>query len=488
MNKRVHLGTMLTIVIIVSLAANSLLAHEPSEIIIRNGTIVNASGTTSADLRIKNETIVEIGPNLSANSQTREIDATGLLLIPGGIDPHTHLAPNDNYYDDYTSGSAAALAGGVTTISNQIPAQTGETLTTSLEHAAELIRSQSIADVFLHPIVLDPSAETLGGMQELVDYGQPSVKVRLHRGAFTTDPFGYTTGFANAAETGVFTMIHAEDGPINNTRAERLISAGRGSIKNLIESRPDVSEEIATQRAAAISEATGAPVYIVHLAAKRALDVATQARKRGIPIFVETRPVYLHYTADVYQQKDAALYLGVPPIRPQRDQDALWKGIEEGTVHVVGTDHVPFSKAHKLDPSQKVGQGNFLGGMPNLQEYMPMLYSEGVVKKRITVERFVQVTASNPAKLFGLYPQKGLIAVGSDADLTLWDPRETRTIKDEDMLSGSGFSVYAGWEVTGWPIVTIRRGEVVYENGEIIGKAGSGKLLKRKKWNNPTLP
>ena len=129
-----------------------------------------------------------------------------------------------------------------------------------------------------------------------------------------------------------------------------------------------------------MSEATGAPVYIVHLAAKRALDVATEARSRGVPIFVETRPVYLHYTADVYQQEDAALYLGVPPIRPQRDQDALWEGIAIGTVHVVGTDHVPYTKEHKLDPSQKVGQGNFLGGMPNLQEYMPMLYSEGVVK------------------------------------------------------------------------------------------------------------
>ena len=196
----------------------------------------------------------------------------------------------------------------------------------------------------------------------------------------------------------------------------------------------------------------------------------------------------MHYTADVYQQEDAALYLGVPPIRPQRDQDALWEGIANGTVHVIGTDHVPYSKQHKLDPSQKVGQGNFLGGMPNLQEYMPMLYSEGVVKKRITIERFVQVTASNPAKLFGLYPRKGVIAVGSDADLALWDPNETRMIRDEDMLSGSGFSVYAGWEVTGWPLITIRRGEVVYEDGKVTGEPGSGELLERNKWNHPTLP
>ena len=227
---------------VIGIAAPTPVVSQPTrELLIRNGVIVNAEGTARADLRIENETIAEIGPNLSAGPGARVIDATGLLLIPGGIDPHTHLAPNNNYHDDYESGSAAALAGGVTTISNQVPAQPGEALTLSLDRAAELVRAQAIADVFLHPIVLDPAAETPEGMQALVDYGQPSVKVRLHRGAYTTDPYGYMTGFANASDAGVVTMVHAEDGPINNTRAERLISEGRGSIHNLIESRPDVS-------------------------------------------------------------------------------------------------------------------------------------------------------------------------------------------------------------------------------------------------------
>ncbi len=461
---------------------------QTAEIVIRGGVIANADERTRADIRIRNGTIAEIGRDLDAGPGGREIDASGLLVLPGGIDPHTHLAPNDDYHDDYESGSRAALAGGVTTISNQVPAQPGEALTDPLDRTEELIRAQAIADVFLHPIVLDPNAESATGLAALVQRGQPSVKVRLHRGAYTTDPFGYTTGLMNAADAGVLTMMHAEDGPINHARAERLIASGRGSIHNLIESRPDVSEEVAVQRAAAMSEATGAPVYIVHLAAGRALRAAQEAQSRGLPVYVETRPVYLHYTADVYQQDDAELYLGVPPIRPMEDQKALWEGIADGSVHVVGTDHVPYTREHKLDPSQKVGQGNFLGGMPNLQEYRPMLYSEGVVKKRITLERFVQVTASNPAKLFGLYPRKGIIAVGSDADIVLWDPNETRTIRDEDMLSGSGFSVYSGWEVTGWPVMTIRRGEVVYENGKVTGKAGSGQLIRRQKWQRPTLP
>lgn len=465
------------------------ITQQSDELVVRGGVVVNSDGRIEGDIRIKDGKIIEIGQNLVAGQGAREIDATNLLVLPGGIDPHTHLVgQSPDYKDDYTSGSAAALAGGVTTISNQVPALLGEELIDAVDRAALRVRKEAIADVMIHPIVLDPLAESLEGMKTLVEQGQPSVKVRMHRGIFTTDPFSYQMGLANAASAGILTMVHAEDGPINDTRARQLIAQGRGSIDNLVESRPAVSEEIAVQRAVAMSEATGAAIYIVHLAAERALNAAAEAQRRGLPVYVETRPVYLHYTAEVYQQPDAVMFLGVPPIRPQRDQDALWEGIVNGTVHVVGTDHVPFTKEHKLNPSQTVGQGNFLGGMPNLQEYLPMLFSEGVGKKRISLERFVAVTSSNPAKLFGLYPRKGTLKVGSDADLVLWDPNVIRTIRDEDMLSASGFSVYAGWEVKGWPLVTVRRGEVVYENGRVTGKAGSGKLLKRERWNRPTLP
>ena len=237
-----------------------------------------------------------------------------------------------------------------------------------------------------------------------------------------------------------------------------------------------------------MSEATGAPVYIVHLAAKRALDVATEARSRGVPIFVETRPVYLHYTADVYQQEDAALYLGVPPIRPQRDQDALWE--RDRHWNRPRRRHRPCAVHQRAQARSltKSGAGQFPGRHAESSGvHADALLGRGR-QKRITIERFVQVTASNPAKLFGLYPRKGVLAVGSDADLALWDPNETRTIRDEDMLSGAGFSVYAGWEVTGWPLITIRRGEVVYEDRNVISEPGTGKLLERRKWNNPTLP
>ena len=175
------------------------------------------------------------------------------------------------------------------------------------------------------------------------------------------------------------------------------------------------------------------------------------------------------------------MYVGQPPLREQHDQDALWAGLANGTIHVIGTDHVAYRREVKLDPSQTIAQHR--AGLNNLQVVRPMLYSEGVVAGRISAERFVAVTATNPAKLFGLYPRKGAVSVGSDADLVLWDPNETRAIRDEDMFSGAGFSVYAGWEVTGWPTMTIRRGEVVFEDGAIRAEAGSGQLLRRSRWS-----
>ena len=191
----------------------------------------------------------------------------------------------------------------------------------------------------------------------------------------------------------------------------------------------------------------------------------------------------MHLTRERFEGEEPGLYIGQPPLREKSDQDALWKGIADGTIHVVATDHVAYTKEQKLDPSQTVA--NHRAGMSNLQVIRPMLYSEGVRAGRITEEQFIAVTATNPAKLFGLYPRKGTIAVGSDADLVLWDPDETRTIRDEDMLSGTGYSVYAGREVTGWPRTTIRRGEIVYEEGRIQAEPGSGELLRRGRWMTP---
>ncbi len=453
-------------------------AQQSAELVIRNGTVVTAEGRFQSDIRVRDGSIVEIASNLSGSAGAREIDASGLLVLPGGVDPHVHISTAD----DYTSGSAAALAGGVTTISNFTFPSAGESLIASVESHAEQIRFQAMADVMLHPTIADPSTQK-AQIPLLAGIGQTSVKAYMNRPVFDQNIRGYLATLAAAGDAGVMTMIHCEDDAILNWTTERLMAEGKGSLEYFPESRPVLAEVIATRRAVAMAEATGAPIYIVHLSSEGALRVAEEAQQRGLPVYVETRPIYLHLTQERFEQPDRGLYIGQPPLREKRDQDALWKGIRDGSVQVVGTDHVAHTKEMKLDPAQTVADHN--AGMSNLQLLRPMLWWDGVRRKRITQEQFVAVTATNPAKLFGLYPRKGTIAVGSDADLVLWDPNQTRTIRDRDMLSGTGYSVYAGWEVTGWPTMTIRRGEVVYEEGRITTQAGSGRLLQRGRWEAP---
>ena len=452
-------------------------AQQPTELIIRNGTVVTSEGQYEADVRVRGETIVELGQDLAASDRAEEIDAEGLLVLPGGVDPHVHLG--GNRVDDYTSGSAAALAGGVTTISNMVGARQGETLAASVERAAELVRAQAIADVMLHPNINNPEGRP-AEMASLPVIGQTSIKIFMNRRAFDENVGEYLATLDAAGEAGVLTMMHCEDGSILAHAVEQLTAAGHTSLEYFPDSRPVVGEVVATQRAVGMAEATGSPIYLVHVSSEGALRVAQDAQRRGLPVFVETRPIYLHLTRERFEGPDRGLYVGQPPLREKSDQDALWAGLADGSVHVIGTDHVAYRKEDKLDPNQTIT--NHRAGLNNLQVIRPMLYSEGVVSGRISVERFVAVTATNPAKLFGLYPRKGTITVGSDADIVLWDPDETRTIRDTDMLSNTGYSTYSGWRVTGWPTMTIRRGEIVYRDGRIIAEAGSGQLLRRGRW------
>jgi dihydropyrimidinase len=460
-------------------------AQQPSELIIRNGVVVTAVGRTEGDLRIRNGTIAEIGRNLAAAAGAREVDAKGMLVLPGGVDPHVHLGGGPRAgADDYTTGSRAALAGGITTIANFISPGAGEDLTATLEKATALVRAQAIADVILHVTINDPSVATAANLATLADRGY-SPKIFLSRPQFDQNAAEFLKAIRAAGSAGVLTMLHCEDASILNTTAERMMAEGRSSIRYFSESRPVVAEEIATQRAVAMSEATGAPIYIVHLSSERALRVVEAAQARGLPVYVESRILYLHLTKERFEQPDANIYTGYPPLREKNDVDALWDGIAKGTVHVVATDHVSYTRAEKMDPSVNIVNARPAGNY--LQVNLPLMYSEGVRKGRISLEKMVAVTSTNPAKLFGLYPRKGTIAVGSDADVVIWDPNMRRTVRDEDQLSNAKFSIFSGWDVTGWPVVTIRRGEIVYQNGKVLGTAGSGQLTPRQRWQRPTL-
>jgi len=281
-----------------------------------------------------------------------------------------------------------------------------------------------------------------------------------------------------AGDSGLLTLLHCEDHAIIADATARLVATGRGAVRYAAEAAPIVSEVVATQRAVAIAEATGAPVYIVHLSSARALAVCTEAQARGLPVYVETRPLYLHLTEERFAERDGPKYLGQPPLRRQADVDALWAGLRAGSIHTVCSDHAPWSLAAKLDPTLSVATAR--PGVENLQTLMPMLYSEGVRQGRLSLEQFIALTATNAAKLMGLYPRKGTIAVGSDADLVIFDPTCSRKVSAAMLKSRADYSVYEGWEVTGWPVMTLSRGEVVFEDDLVIGRPGRGLLLTRE--------
>ena len=457
-------------------------AQRSSSLLIRNGTVVTAGGRVEGDVRVRDGTIVELGPNLGAAGE-RVIDAGGLLVLPGGIDPHAHLTQAEGgpaeyrFADDLTSGSQAALAGGITTIGNMTVPGRDQTVQDALARDEEFVGQKAIADILLHPVLLDPGQLDEAAIQALADAGHTSVKIFMVIPSFDRNLREYVRVMRQAGAAGLLCVVHCEDPAIIAEATDALVAAGKSSLLHYADSRPVLSETIATRRAIAYCETTLAPIYVVHLSAKEPLDVCREARGRGLPVYVETRPLYLHLTRERYLQPDGALYVGQPPLRQAEDVEALWGGLKDGSIHVVGSDTVGWSREQKLDPSLSVE--NLRPGVPNLQEMLPVLHSEGVVKGRIALERFVELTSTNAAKLFGLYPCKGTIAVGSDADLALWDPGATRTIDRAGLLSKAGFSLFEGWEVTGWPVMTIRRGDVVFESGGITAEPGSGQVLRR---------
>ena len=466
----------------VALATSRLAAamsQPTAELLIRRGRVVNADGARDADVRIVGETIAEVGASLRAAANARIIDAGGKLLLPGGIDPHTHLHPS--FVDDFTTGSMAALAGGITTVGTFANATAKETLIEAIERMAARVRTEAIADVVLHASAWPPSADIAAAMKALAAFGQPSFKIFLTRQDAGARMADLITHLEHAREAGVVTMMHCEDGALLAAAVRRLEREGRISLRDYGESRPVVAEVAATQLAASLCESTGAPVYLVHLSSARALAVCRAARAASeLPLFVETRPLYLHLTSEKMRGPDAPLYVGQPPLREESDRAALWHGMLDGAVDVLATDHAPWTRAQKLDPALTITR--LRPGVSDLQSMLPMYFSEGVHNRRVPLTRFVENTSTNAARIFGLYPRKGVIQAGADADIAIWDPNRSDTVRADVDHSKSDYSVYEGWKVRGWPVTTIRRGEIVFDAGRIMGRAGSGQLIKRQPW------
>ena len=454
-----------------------------TDLLIQGGTVVTAEGERKADIRIRGETIDEIGSLERVETDARVLDASGLLILPGGVDPHVHLTSSEEFAfaDDFESGTRGALAGGITTVGHMAFPLPGEGPLATLARESVPIEELTLADVFVHMTIFEPET-AIGELPELAAAGQPSIKIFMPFEPFDAEMPGYLRLLRGARDAGILVAIHCEDAAALEFAAQELTDAGKTSLAHYPESRPIISEVVATERALAMAEITGAPIYIVHLSAARAL-AAAEAVQSQLPVFVETRPIYLHFTGANYKRPDGALFVGMPPIRGAEDRQAMWEGLARGTIATLATDHAPWTREQKLDPEQTIT--SFRPGVNNLQVMLPMLFSEGVHGGKISLQRFVEVSSTNAAKLFGLYPRKGTIAPGSDADLVIWDPEEKRTIADSDVISKTGFSIYAGTEVTGWPQITIRRGEVVYEGGEVDAEKGSGRIISRSRFKIP---
>jgi dihydropyrimidinase len=476
------------------------------DLVITGGEVITAGSRGRADIGVADGRIVQIGGTVPAGPSTRVIDATGRFVIPGGVDVHVHLSPAyiragvgpggvtptggeaaaDEvlaWADDFVSGSHAAAAGGITTIGNMTFSRSGETPLQAVERTAQDAERDSIVDFVLHPVLL-----TAQGMaeqvEELVAAGCSSVKFFMMFDSFDAEAADYVKVMARAGEHGLVTMIHCEDACVVGHVTGQLIEAGHTHPRNYGRSRPAYAEAMAVKRAVAYAEATGSPIYIVHLSSREALEIAQQARARGVPVFVETRPIYLLFDETYLDREDGGLYVGNPPLRSVEDVGALWHGLAGGVIDTVCTDHAPSLSADKIGPAVDIT--TVAPGMADLETMLPLLYSEGVRKGKITLEQFVEVTSTNAAKIFGIYPQKGTIAVGSDADLVIWDPAGRTAFDASRTHSRTDFSLYDGWEIEGGPVTTISRGVVIYDDGAIVAGAARGRLVRRA--TDPAVP
>ncbi len=453
------------------------------DLVIKGGTVVTSGSMGACDVGVEGEKIVQIGGRLHGH---REIDAAGRYVFPGGVDVHVHLSSPiepkpgaELWVDDFYSGSQAAIAGGVTTVGNMTFQREGETLRDALARDLAAAGRDAAADYILHPVLMHPTETSVAQIPGLAADGHTSLKIFMVLDHFDHQVTAYLDAIRLAGRSGVLTMLHCEDGPLIGCLCRELVAQGLGAPQNYPDSRPPYTESAAVERAVAFSRATGAPIYIVHLSSAAALDACRRARADGVRVYVETRPLYLYLTREVFAQPDAARYVGNPPVRETLDLTAIWHGLWSGEIQCLCSDHAPWTLKQKLDPALDVS--SVRPGVADLETLMPMLYSEGVRGGRISLSRFVEVTSTNTAKLFGMYPQKGTIAVGSDADLVVWDPEAHRTIDGASMHSKAGYSVYDGRQVHGGPVYTISRGEVVFEDGQVTARRGRGRWIRRNR-------
>lgn len=456
-------------------------------LLIKNGRIVTATDDYMADIFIDDEVVTAIGKNLPGKAD-KEIDASGKLIIPGGIDPHVHLdMPFMGTFssDNYETGTRAALFGGTTMVIDFILQKQGHSLRAALQEWKGRSDNNCMSDYSFHMAVTDFNDNTKNEIKDFIEKeGISSFKTFMaYKGALMIDDRQMIGLMEEVKKCGGLINVHATNGDMIDYLVAKFKAEGKRAPLYHYLSQPEITEAEASERFTDMTYYTGCPGYIVHLTCEGALNAIRNATRRNQKVFVETCIQYLVLDASLYEKDfEGAKWVMSPPLRQQKDQETLWAGINQGLVQVVATDHCPFKWEQKLmgrDDFSKIPNGH-----PAIENRMELLYSEGVNKGRITLNKFVEVACTNPAKIFGMFPRKGTIAVGSDADIVIFDPEEKHILSAQTHHMNVDYSGYEGWNITGKVKTVLLRGKPVIQDGKCLVDKGYGKFIKRNKVSN----
>ena len=454
------------------------------DLVIRGGTVATAADTTLCDVGIKDGAVAALGKNLG--SAIREIDASGRFVLPGGIDSHCHIEQRSSAgvvcADDFYSATVAAAFGGTTTVIPFAAQHRGQSLRRVVEEYHEAAGPKAVIDYAFHLIISDPSEQVLGQeLPALIRDGYTSFKVYMTYDLLQLDDGQMLDILAVARREGALVMVHAENHDMIKWLTARLLDRGLGAPRYHAVSHARLAEGEATNRAVSLSQLLDVPILLVHVSAAEAIEVIRNAQTKGLKIYGETCPQYLFLTADDIAKPgmEGAKFCCSPPPRDHAAQEAVWTGLRNGTFQVFSSDHAPyrFDASGKLPKGDKTTFKEIANGVPGIELRLPLLFSEGVGKGRLDLNAFVALTATNHAKLYGLYPKKGTIAVGSDADIAIWDPQRETTITAGMLHDNVGYTPYEGRRLGGWPVTVLSRGRIVVEDGKLIAERGSGTFL-----------
>jgi len=458
---------------------------EGLDLAVRGGTVATAADVVKADVGIRDGRIVALASSLPG--ARREIDASGLLVLPGGVDAHCHLA-QPSYggvvcADDFESGTISALCGGTTTVMPFATQGQGDRLRDVVADYHARADGKAAGDYAFHLILTDPTPQALGqDLPALVRDGYTSFKLFMTYDGFRLHDSKILEIMDVSREHGALVMVHAENHDCVAFLADRLVREGHTAPKYHAHSRPQAVEREASHRAISLAEVAGAAVFLVHVSAGQAVEQISWARARGLPVYGETCPQYLFLDADDLDRPgfEGAKFMCSPPPRDRANPETLWRALADDVLQVVSSDHSP-SRFDGRDGKRAHGEDapftRIANGVPGLETRLPLLFSAGVHGGRFDICRFVALTATNPAKMYGLYPRKGTIAVGSDADLVLWDAKRKVTLANALLHHNVDYTPYEGHEVTGYPVMTLLRGETVWDDGRVLAEPGRGRFL-----------